>query len=259
MQFIDGRQHPTDLTYSDVFLVPSRSEVTSRLDVDLAPADGTGSTIPLVVANMTAVAGRRMAETVARRGGLVVLPQDVPLEIVAEVIAWVKQRDPVLETPLTLSPHDTVLDALNIMPKRAHGAVVIVDEDQVVGVVTEADCSGVDRFTQVGDVLSADLLTLDADDVAAEGGLHRAFQTLHDARRRFAPVVRDGRAGRRADPHRRPALDDLPAGARRRRPAPHRGRGRNQRRRAGPGRGAARGRASTPSSSTPPTATRRRC
>ncbi|MFL6100129.1 MAG: GuaB1 family IMP dehydrogenase-related protein [Actinomycetales bacterium] len=193
MQFIDGRQHPTDLTYSDVFLVPSRSEVPSRLDVDLTPPDGTGSTIPVVVANMTAVAGRRMAETVARRGGLVVLPQDVPIEIVAEVVAWVKDRDAVLETPLTLTPHDTVLDALNLMPKRAHGAVVVVDKDVVVGVVTEADCQGVDRYTQVGDVLSSELLALDAGDLAREGGLRRAFDTLHDARRRFAPVVKGGR------------------------------------------------------------------
>ncbi len=52
MRFITSPS--TDLTYSDVFLVPSRSEVISRLDVDLASDDGTGTTIPLVVANMTA-------------------------------------------------------------------------------------------------------------------------------------------------------------------------------------------------------------
>ena len=75
----------TDLTYSDLFLVPSRSDVTSRLDVDLAADDGTGSTIPLVAANMTAVTGKRMAETMARRGGLAVLPQDVPLEVIRDV------------------------------------------------------------------------------------------------------------------------------------------------------------------------------
>ena len=88
------------------------------------------------------------------------------------------------------------------MPKRAHGAVVVVDEGKLVGVVTEADCTGVDRYTQVGDVLSADLLVLDADDLAAEGGLRRAFDVLHDARRRFAPVVRGGQLQRRAHPHR---------------------------------------------------------
>ncbi|MER7035410.1 IMP dehydrogenase, partial [Streptomyces albidoflavus] len=70
---------PHDLTYDDVFMVPGRSAVRSRQAVDLSSPDGTGTTIPLVVANMTAIAGRRMAETVARRGGLVVIPQDIPI------------------------------------------------------------------------------------------------------------------------------------------------------------------------------------
>jgi len=93
-----------DLTYADVFLVPAHSTVASRLDVDLAAADGTGTTIPLVAANMTAVTGRRMAETVARRGGIGVLPQDVPLDVVADVVARVKASSPVLDTPVTLGP-----------------------------------------------------------------------------------------------------------------------------------------------------------
>src|SRR5690625_3936572 len=74
MQLLHQPHH--DLTYSDVFLVPSRSAATSRFDADLAADDGTGSTTPLVAANMTAVTGRRMVETMARRGGLGVLPQD---------------------------------------------------------------------------------------------------------------------------------------------------------------------------------------
>ena len=90
-----------------MFLVPNRSAVASRLDVSLATSDGSGTTIPVVVANMTAVAGRRMAETVARRGGLAVLPQDIPVDVVAEVVSWVKGRDLVHDTPLTLGPDDT--------------------------------------------------------------------------------------------------------------------------------------------------------
>ena len=74
MQFLEGQRPPYDLTYDDVFLVPNRTEVPSRFDVDLNSSDGSGTTIPVVVANMTAVAGRRMAETVARRGGLVIIP-----------------------------------------------------------------------------------------------------------------------------------------------------------------------------------------
>ena len=193
VRFLDGQRPDHDLTYSDVFLVPSFSSVTSRLDVDLSSRDGTGTTVPLVVANMTAVSGRRMAETIARRGGLAVLPQDVPFDVVAEVVAWVKSRDPVLETALVVGPTDTVTDALHLIPKRAHGAVVVVDSDhRPVGVVTAADCEGVDRFTQVRHVMSPQPLTLDAVDVAGDGGLRRAFDRLQAARRPLAPVVRDG-------------------------------------------------------------------
>ncbi|MFP5336183.1 MAG: GuaB1 family IMP dehydrogenase-related protein [Actinomycetes bacterium] len=194
MRFIDGSTPPYDLTYADVFLVPARSAVASRLDVDLATTDGTGTTVPLVAANMTAVSGRRMAETVARRGGLAVLPQDIPLDVVASVVADVKSRHPVLETPVTVRPTDTVTDVLHLVPKRAHGAAVVVDDEgRPVGVVTEADCAGVDRFTQAHRVMTTEPLVLERDDVLGDGGLERAFGVLDGARRSLAPVVHDGR------------------------------------------------------------------
>jgi IMP dehydrogenase len=130
---------PHDLTYSDVFLVPCLSSVESRLDVSLATSDGSGTTIPVVVANMTAVSGRRMAETVARRGGIAILPQDIPIDVVAEVVSWVKSRDLVHDTAITLGPGDTTGEALGLLPKRSHAAVVVVENGRPVGVVTEAD------------------------------------------------------------------------------------------------------------------------
>jgi IMP dehydrogenase len=174
-----------ELTYDDVFMVPARSDVGSRFDVDLSTSDASGATIPLIVANMTAVAGRRMAETVARRGGLAVLPQDIPSPVVAEVVSWVKQRHLVVDTALTLSPSSPVADALALLAKRAHGAVIVVDDERrPVGVVTEADCAGADRFAQLHQVMSKDLLTL-SDPVDPE----KAFGELDAARRRLAPVV----------------------------------------------------------------------
>ena len=194
MRFLPGHTATGDLTYGDVFLVPSRSEVASRFDVDLTTVDGTGTTIPVVVANMTAVAGRRMAETVARRGGLAVLPQDTPTDVVAEVVASVKSRHPVVETAVVVTPHDTVQTAVTLIGKRSHGAAVVVDEGRPVGVVTEADCRDVDRFTQVAEVMAQDPTTLDLDVLQQRGtaGLEDAFERLHASRRRFAPVVRDG-------------------------------------------------------------------
>jgi IMP dehydrogenase len=195
MRFLPGHQPSSDLTYGDVFLVPSRSEVASRFDVDLASTDGTGTTIPVVVANMTAVAGRRMAETVARRGGLAVLPQDVPTEVVADVVASVKAKHTVVESAVVVSPQDTVHTALTLIGKRAHGAAVVVEGDRPVGVVTPADCEGVDRFTQIADVMSGDPTTVELSVVESGGtaGLEAAFERLHGSRRKFSPVVRDGR------------------------------------------------------------------
>ncbi len=159
MQFLEGHQPPYDLTYNDVFVVPSRSDVASRFDVDLSTSDGSGTTIPVVVANMTAVAGRRMAETVARRGGIVVLPQDLPVQVVKGTVDFVKSRDLVVDTPVTLSPDDSVSDATALIPKRAHGAAVVVVENKPIGLVTEAACIGVDRFARVREVAATDLVT----------------------------------------------------------------------------------------------------
>lgn len=192
MRFLN--EPSTDLTYSDVFLVPSRSEVLSRLDVDLAPQDGTGATIPVVAANMTAVTGRRMVETLSRRGGLAVLPQDVPVEVIAEVAAWVKARHAVYETPLRLRPDNTVIDALHLMAKRSHGAVAVVDEAQrCVGEVRAQDCEGVDRFASLGSVMRPNLLTLQASMFGAEldEALRKAFELFDAAGAAFAPVVDD--------------------------------------------------------------------
>ncbi|MEU8571083.1 GuaB1 family IMP dehydrogenase-related protein [Streptomyces pathocidini] len=189
MRFLNDQKPPYDLTYDDVFMVPSRSAVGSRQAVDLSSHDGTGTTIPLVVANMTAIAGRRMAETVARRGGLVVIPQDIPIDVVADVVGWVKQRHLVLDTPIVLAPHATVADALSLLPKRAHGAGVVVEDGRPIGIVTESDLTGVDRFTQLTEVMSRDLLVLDASIDPRE-----AFNRLDAAHRRIAPAVgADGR------------------------------------------------------------------
>ena len=149
---------PYDLTYSDVFMVPRRSAVASRLEVNLASTDGIGTTLPIVVANMTAISGRRMAETVARRGGVAILPQDIPTDVVAEVVGKVKRSHPIYDTPVSVTPHTTVGEALSLIPKRAHGLAVVIENGQPLGTVSEAETAGVDRFAQVHQVMSGDLL-----------------------------------------------------------------------------------------------------
>ena len=182
MRFINTPSH--DLTYDDVFMVPSASDLTSRMDVDLTSSDGSGTTIPIVVANMTAISGRRMAETIARRGGVAVIPQDIPHAVVDSVIKWVKSRHTFFDTPITLHPHQTVADAVSLLHKRAHGAIVIVDNGKPVGIVTEEDCKSVDRFTQLHQVMSKELVVM-SDNL----GAREAFEFLNLHRHKLAPVV----------------------------------------------------------------------
>jgi IMP dehydrogenase len=185
MRFLNDQTPPYDLTYNDVFMVPSLSSVASRNSVDLTTPDGIGTTLPLVVSNMTAVAGKRMAETVARRGGIAVLPQDIPMTVLADVIAYVKSRDIIYETPITLSPTHTIGDALNLIHKRAHGAIIVVNDNQEpVGVFTESDAVGNDRFTQLGAIAQQDLLT-----IPLGTDLEKIFNELNGPRYRVAPVV----------------------------------------------------------------------
>ncbi|MFC6358983.1 GuaB1 family IMP dehydrogenase-related protein [Luteococcus peritonei] len=146
-----------DLTYNDVFMAPNRSSVTSRMDVDLTSTDGIGTPLPLVVANMTAISGRRMAETIARRGGIAVLPQDIPTDVVASSIDRVKAADLVFDTPVRVSPDTTVGEAMALLGKRSHGLVVVVRDGEPIGLVSPTEASGVDRFAQVHEVMVTDM------------------------------------------------------------------------------------------------------
>ncbi|MBB4136427.1 GuaB1 family IMP dehydrogenase-related protein [Gordonia humi] len=164
MRFLEGHRPDHDLTYDDLFIVPNRSAATSRFDVDLSTEDGSGTTIPLVVANMTAIAGKRMAETVARRGGLVVLPQDVPIDAARRTIAHVKTRHLVADTPVVMSPNDLMANAQALIPKRAHGYAVVVDGSAPVGVVPRAGVGHeIDMFTDLRSAMTPIPVTLPAD------------------------------------------------------------------------------------------------
>ena len=168
-----GAQPEVDLTYSDVFLVPRRSEVASRLDVDLAPDDGTPATLPLVAANMNSVTGPRLAATLSRRGGLGVLPQDMPLQDLDAAIRWVKAQPVTWDTPLVLPPDMTVAEAAQIVPATEGHGIVVSDADggdilvdDVQGIVPAARLGTALPDARLGDLARGRPSSIDADDVA---------------------------------------------------------------------------------------------
>src|SRR5690625_4579478 len=117
----------TDLTYSDVFLVPSYSQVGSRMNVDISSTDGTGTTIPIVSSNMNGVTGRRIIETMPRRGVLGALLHATPPHLHHQPLDWIESRDSLSESALYVGLDDRVLDVRHLADKRNHPAVCVVD------------------------------------------------------------------------------------------------------------------------------------
>jgi IMP dehydrogenase len=184
-----------DLTYSDVFLVPSGSNVTSRLDVSLAPGDGTAATIPIVAANMNSVTGPRLAASLARRGGIGILPQDMHLQDLDAAIRWVKAQPVRWDTPLELAPDATAATALTLLPPVVgHGIVVREGAGRegagpVLGVIPAMRLATALPDARLGDLLHGNLASLDADDLDTP---RAAFDVMVAAELDFAPVLHHG-------------------------------------------------------------------
>src|SRR5512142_2499634 len=174
-----------ELSLDDVFLVPDYFDGGSRLEVDLRPLDFAGGSHPIVSSNMNAVTGKRMAETMARLGGLGVLPQDMDLETADRIIRQIKAADPRYDTPLSVTPRATLRDVLGIIRKRAHDLVTVVDDDQrPVGIVTHADLRDRDQYSPASSFMSSRLVTLRVGTPNRE-----AFLLMEDQRVKAAPVV----------------------------------------------------------------------
>ncbi len=191
MKFLHPERDATlELALEDVFLTPGYFSGTSRLDADLRPADFPGGSHPIVSSNMNAVTGKRMAETMARFGGLGVLPQDMDLETVERIVGHIRAADPRYDTPLSVAPKATLRDVHGIIRKRSHDMVVVVDDDRrPLGIVTGADLRDRDQYIPAERLMSQRLVTIQAGTPNRE-----AFLLMDQTRVKAAPVLdADGR------------------------------------------------------------------
>jgi IMP dehydrogenase len=175
-----------DLTYSDVFLVPSRSSVGSRMAVSLAPGDGTTATIPLVASNMNSVTGPRLAASLARRGGLGVLPQDLNAHDMDVAIAWVRSQPIDLDSAVLLSPSDSVEKALlQVVPLSGHG-VVLLNGGVLAGVVDAERLGDAMGGAALGDLARRENHAINRSEF---GSARELFDLLSERGINFAPVT----------------------------------------------------------------------
>jgi IMP dehydrogenase len=146
-----SRESQLELSLNDVFILPQYFDGVSRTEVDLTPLDFSGGSNPIVAANMNAVTGLSMMESMARYGGLGVLPQDMPLDEVKKAIACVKKAPVNFDSPLVVKANTPLSLLINqstssygkfegLIFKKSCGIIHVVDEQfKPIGIIPFAN------------------------------------------------------------------------------------------------------------------------
>ena len=130
------------LTYDDVLLIPSYSEVLpSNVNIQSRFSKNITLNVPIVSAAMDTVTEAAMAIAMAREGGIGVLHKNMSPEQQAGEVKKVKRAESgMIIDPITLTINTTVFDAKNLMREYSIGGIPIVDNDmKLLGIVTNRD------------------------------------------------------------------------------------------------------------------------
>lgn len=130
------------LTYDDVLLVPSYSEVLPH-EVNLYThiTQEVYLQIPILSAAMDTVTEHKMAIALASEGGMGVIHKNLPPAKQAEEVRRVKRYESgLIVDPITLTPEAPVSKAFELMEEHSIGGLPIVDEKNLlVGILTNRD------------------------------------------------------------------------------------------------------------------------
>lgn len=164
-------------------------EVLSRESVDFQP-NGSLATTPVIVSNMNNVTGKRMAEAVARVGGIAAIPQDKEDAEIARIHEYLRTRHPVYETPVTVHPETKVHEFRRLLAKRSHDTAVVTNAaGEFTGVLSEKDIpDGINEDASVGPFLRRE------DVVTARDGITplEASGIMEQYHVHYLPVLGEG-------------------------------------------------------------------
>ncbi len=130
------------LTFDDVLLVPSYSEILPReVDVSTQLTTGIRLKIPIVSAAMDTVTDEKLAIAIARQGGIGIIHKNMSIEAQAEQVRKVKRSESgMIIDPVTLHDNATVRDALQMMKQYRIGGIPIIDRiGRLIGILTNRD------------------------------------------------------------------------------------------------------------------------
>lgn len=184
------------LAYDDVLLVPRKSVVFSRKDIDTSTrlSRQIRLNIPVVSANMDTVTESEMAIAMAQLGGMGIIHRFLTVEQQVQEVRRVKRFEGYLiEKPITISPDNTLGDAFDLMEtNRITGLLVTGEKQKLKGILTARDV----RFETDRSVKVSKLMTPFRNLVTAPAGTtpEEARKIFSKAKVEKLPLV--DRAGR---------------------------------------------------------------
>jgi len=178
------------LTFDDVVLVPAKSEVLpAEVDTQTFLTKNIKLNIPLLSAAMDTVTEGRLAIALAREGGLGIIHRAISPEAQAIEVDKVKKSESgMILDPITISPHQTIREALQIMASYRISGIPVTNGKKLVGILTNRDL----RFESRMDLKVSQVMTGGKLVTVPEGtNLAKAREILHEHRIEKLPVVNE--------------------------------------------------------------------
>jgi IMP dehydrogenase len=177
------------LTYDDVLLVPSYSEVLPReVDISSQFTRNIKLNAPFVSAAMDTVTESALAISMAQEGGIGVLHKNMSIDAQAAEVRKVKRSESgMIQDPITLHKNATIGQALSIMKENKIGGIPIVDDAGIlVGILTNRDLRFErDMKRNVSDVMTSENLVT----VTGATSLQKAEVILMEYKIEKLPVI----------------------------------------------------------------------
>ncbi len=129
------------LTFDDVLLLPAHSVVLPRnVNLSTRLTRTISLNIPLVSAAMDTVTEAALAIALAQEGGIGIIHKNMSAESQAVHVAKVKRFESgIVKDPITIPPHMTVREVLNLTRQHKISGLPVVEGSTVVGIVTNRD------------------------------------------------------------------------------------------------------------------------
>ena len=133
---------PLGLTFDDVLLQPAESSVLpSQADTSSQVTREIRLNIPILSSAMDTVTEADMAIVMAQLGGMGVLHRNMEIDEQAAAVRAVKRFESgMVVNPITMTPEQTLADALELMQRHRISGIPITEKDgRLVGILTNRD------------------------------------------------------------------------------------------------------------------------